>query len=104
MSTIATPDRSPATSSRSASALNLIGGTWVEGRGNTSRDICNPADAAEVLAPVREAAPEQVDAACAPAARSSPGWPAPRAPDRARVLFKCRGQLEDYFSDVAHGI
>ena len=52
MSTIAAPDRSPATSSRSASALNLIGGTWVEGRGNTSRDICNPADAAEVLAPV----------------------------------------------------
>ena len=51
MSTIAAPDRSPATSSRSASALNLIGGTWVEGRGNTSRDICNPADTAEVLAP-----------------------------------------------------
>jgi hypothetical protein len=39
MSTIAVPDRSPATSSRSASALNLIGGAWVEGRGNTSRDI-----------------------------------------------------------------
>jgi malonate-semialdehyde dehydrogenase (acetylating)/methylmalonate-semialdehyde dehydrogenase len=39
MSTIAAPDRSPVTSSRSASALNLIGGTWVEGRGNTSRDL-----------------------------------------------------------------
>ena len=44
-------DRSPATSSRSASALNLIGGTWVEGHGNTSRDIYNPADTAEMLAP-----------------------------------------------------
>ena len=54
MSTIASPDRSPARSSRSASALNLIGETWVEGRGNTSRDIGNPADAAEVLAPVRD--------------------------------------------------
>jgi hypothetical protein len=57
VSTIAAPGRPPATSSRSASALNLIGGTWVEGRGNTSRDICNPADTAEILAPVREAAP-----------------------------------------------
>ena len=82
MNTIAAPDRSPATSSRSASALNLIGGAWVEGRGNTSRDIYNPADTAELLAPVREAAPEQVDEACAAAARASPGWRAP-APDRA---------------------
>ena len=90
MSTIAAPDRSTATSSRSASALNLIGGTWVEGRGNTSRDICNPADTAEVLAPVREAAPEQVDEACAAAARAFPGWRATPAPDRAHVLFKFR--------------
>ena len=36
MSTIAVPDRSPATSLRSASTTNLIGGTWVEGRGNTT--------------------------------------------------------------------
>ena len=79
MSTIAAPDRSPATSSRSASALNLIGGTWVEGRGNTSRDIYNPADTAEMLAPVREAAPEQVDEACAAAARAFPGWRHPGA-------------------------
>ena len=63
MSTAAAPDRSPATSSRSASALNLIGGAWVEGQGTTSRDIYNPADTAVLLAPVREAAPEQVDAA-----------------------------------------
>jgi len=96
MSTIAAPDRSPATSSRSAPALNLIGGTWVEGRGNTSRDICNPADTAEVLAPVREAAPEQVDEACAAAARAFPGWRATPAPDRAHV--------EKNFSDVAHSI
>ena len=87
MSTIAVPDRSPATSSRSAAALNLIGGTWVEGRGNTNRDICNPADTAEVLAKVREAAPEQVDEACAAAARAFPGWRATPAPERAHVLF-----------------
>ena len=104
MSTIAAPDRSPATSSRSASALNLIGGTWVEGRGNTSRDIYNPADTAEMLAPVREAAPEQVDEACAAAARAFPGWRATPAPDRAHVLFKFRELLEKNSSDVTHSI
>ena len=104
MSTIAARDRPSATSSRSASALNLIGGTWVEGRGNTNRDICNPADTAELLAPVREAAPEQVDEACAAAARAFPGWRATPAPDRAHVLFKFRDLLEKNFSDVAHSI
>ena len=104
MSTIAAPDRSPATSSRSASALNLIGGTWVEGRGNTSRDICNPADWAEMVSPVREAAPEQVDEACAAAARAFPGWRATPAPDRAHVLFKFRSLLERNWSDVVHSV
>ena len=104
MSTIAATGRSPATSSRSAFALNLVGGTWVEGRGNTSRDIYNPADTAEMLAPVREAAPEQVDEACAAAARAFPGWRATPARDRAHVLFKFRELLEKNFSDVAHSI
>src|SRR5215469_17182629 len=104
MSTIASLDRSPAKSSRSASALNLIGGTWVEGRGNTSRDICNPVDRAELLAPVREAAPDQVDEACAAAARAFPGWRATPAPDRAHVLFKFRSLLEENLSDVAQSI
>ena len=104
MSTIAAPDRSPATSSRSAAALNLIGGTWVEGRGNASRDIYNPADTAEMLSPVREASPEQVDEACAAAARAFPGWRATPTPDRAHVLFRFRELLEKNFSDVSHSI
>lgn len=49
---------SPEPPSRPASALNLIGGAWVEGRGDASRDIYNPADTAELMAPVREASPE----------------------------------------------
>jgi malonate-semialdehyde dehydrogenase (acetylating)/methylmalonate-semialdehyde dehydrogenase len=105
MSTIPAADRSPATSSsRSASALNLIGGTWTEGRGNTSRDIYNPADSSELLAPVREAAPEQVDEACAAAARAFPGWRATPAPDRAHVLFKFRDLLEKNSSEIANSI
>src|SRR6476659_10176981 len=102
MSANAAQDRSHATSSRSASALNLIGETWVEGRGNTSRDISNPADTDELLASVREASPEQVDEACTAAARAFPGWRATPAPDRAHVLFRFRDLLEKNFSDVAH--
>lgn len=98
------PDRSSATSLRSSSALNLIGGAWVESRGNTNRDIYNPADAAELIAPVREAASEQVDEACAAAARAYPGWRATPAPERAHVLFKFRALLEQNLSDLAHNI
>jgi malonate-semialdehyde dehydrogenase (acetylating)/methylmalonate-semialdehyde dehydrogenase len=104
MSTIVAADRSPATSSRSAAALSLIGGTWRLGRGNTSRDIYNPADTAELLAPVRGAAPEQVDEACAAAARAFPGWRATAAPDRAHVLFKFRDLLEKNHADIVHRI
>ena len=104
MSTIASPDQSPATSSRSASALNLIGGTWAEGRGNTSRDIYNPADRAEVLAPVREAAPEQVDEACAPLA--SLPWLARHSDCRIEPTScsSSRSCWKRTSSDVAHSI
>ena len=74
--------------------MNLIGGTWVEGLGNTSRDIYNPADTAELLAPVREAATEQVDEVCDAAARAFPGWRHRTGADRAHVLFKFRELLE----------
>src|SRR3954447_130206 len=57
-----------------------------------------------MLAPVREAAPQQVDEACAAAARAFPGWRATPAPDRARVVFKFRELLEKNFSDVAQSI
>ena len=57
-----------------------------------------------MLAPVCEAASEQVDEACAAAARAFPGWRATPAPDRAHVLFKFRELLEKNFSDVAHSV
>lgn len=104
MNTIADPHRSPAISSHASHALNLIGGTWIEGRGNTNRDIYNPSDTAELLAPVREAAPEQVDMACDAAARAFPGWRATPAPERAHVLYKFRDLLEKKSSEIAHSI
>lgn len=104
MINIAPPSRSTTTASRSASALNLIDGIWLDGRGNTSRDICNPSDVSEILGTVHEAAPEQVVEACAAAARAFPGWRATPAPDRAHVLFKFRDLLEQNLSDLAASI
>ena len=72
--------------------------------GNASRDIYNPADSAELVAPVREAAPEQVDAACAAAARAFPGW---RARRRRIGLMSCSSSaslLEKNWTDLAHSI
>jgi malonate-semialdehyde dehydrogenase (acetylating)/methylmalonate-semialdehyde dehydrogenase len=104
MATVAEPVRLASMPSRPAAALNLIGGRWLEGGAGTSRDICNPADTAEVLATVREAAAAQVDEACAAAGQAFPSWRATPAPDRARVLFKFRELLEKHFSDLARGI
>jgi malonate-semialdehyde dehydrogenase (acetylating)/methylmalonate-semialdehyde dehydrogenase len=53
---------------------------------------------------VREASAEQVDEACAAAARAFPAWRATPPPDRARVLFKFRELLEANFLDLARGI
>jgi malonate-semialdehyde dehydrogenase (acetylating)/methylmalonate-semialdehyde dehydrogenase len=84
--------------------LNLVGGRWIDGRGATVRRICNPADTTAVLAEVREASAEQVDDACAAAARAFPAWRATPAPDRARALFRFRELLEANFLDMARGI
>src|SRR4051812_43980307 len=84
--------------------LNLIAGRWVEGQAGAGRTICNPADTAEEVANVREAAPAQIDEACAAAAKAFPAWRATPAADRARVLFKYRELLESHFLDLAKGI
>ena len=86
------------------SPWNLIGGDWAEGRGAISRTIRNPADASEVIREVREAAEEQVEAACTAAADAFVGWRATPAPERARVLFRFRELLEANYLDLSRGI
>jgi malonate-semialdehyde dehydrogenase (acetylating)/methylmalonate-semialdehyde dehydrogenase len=99
--TLATPTASVV---KEDAPLNLIGGRWEAGRGITNRSIGNPADTSEVIALVREASADQVNNACAAAARAFPGWRATPPPDRARVLFKFRELLEAKFLDLARGI
>src|SRR5437762_2121236 len=83
---------------------NLIGGRAVPGEGPLTRRLFNPADATELVAAVREASPQQVEEACAAAARAFPAWRATPAPDRARVLFRFRELLEVHFDDLARSI
>lgn len=83
---------------------NRIGSRWVAGQGSTTRRLVNPADTTELLAAVREASAEQVDAACVAAAQAFPAWRATPAPDRARVLFRYRELLETHFDDLTRCI
>jgi malonate-semialdehyde dehydrogenase (acetylating) / methylmalonate-semialdehyde dehydrogenase len=79
---------------------NLLGGRWVEGDGPTTRNVLNPADTKQLIAAVREASIEQVDAATAAAAAAFPGWRATPSPDRARFLFRYRELLEQHFEEM----
>ncbi len=83
---------------------NLIGGRQVPGEGTLTRRLYNPADTTELVAAVREASAEQVDATCAAAARAFPAWRATPPPDRARVLFRFRELLEANFEELARSI
>jgi malonate-semialdehyde dehydrogenase (acetylating)/methylmalonate-semialdehyde dehydrogenase len=80
---------------------NLIAGRSEPGGGSQIRNIFNPADDAELVAAVQEASPQQIDAACAAAARAFPAWQATPPPDRARVLFRYRELLETHFDELA---
>ena len=82
-------------------ATNFFAGRHVVGNGETVRTLRNPADAEEIVAQVREASPEQVDQACAAAAKAFPAWRAVPVPDRARFLFRYREILEARFDELA---
>jgi malonate-semialdehyde dehydrogenase (acetylating)/methylmalonate-semialdehyde dehydrogenase len=104
MATVAEPVVSSVKASGARAGQQLIGGRWVDGRGATARAIGNPSDTSAILAEVREASAEQVDEACAAAARAFPGWRATPPADRAHVLFKFRELLEANYLDIAREI
>jgi len=83
------------------SGANLIGDRWVAGTGPVTRTLVDPSDTGVVVATVAEASAEQVDEACAAAARAFSAWKATPAPDRAHVLFRFRDLLEKNFNDLA---
>src|SRR5262249_56779886 len=82
-------------------ALTLLGGRGAEAAAPRARPTATPADTNDLVAVVAEASPEQVDEACAAAARAFPAWAATPPPDRARVLFRFRELLERHFDELA---
>jgi malonate-semialdehyde dehydrogenase (acetylating)/methylmalonate-semialdehyde dehydrogenase len=91
----------PRTTPPTARGLNGIAGQWVVGEGPATRPVYDPADATSLVATVREASAEQVDAACGAAARAFPAWRATPPPERARVMFRYRELLEEHFAELA---
>ncbi|MGH7144847.1 MAG: CoA-acylating methylmalonate-semialdehyde dehydrogenase [Planctomycetota bacterium] len=90
-----------AAAARAGDAHLLIGGQWVAGDGAVSRKIMNPADTRELVAEVREASFEQVDAACLAAQQAFATWRLTPPPARAEVLFKFRQLLSEHFDELA---
>jgi malonate-semialdehyde dehydrogenase (acetylating)/methylmalonate-semialdehyde dehydrogenase len=65
------------------------------------RRICNPADAAELVAELADSTEAEVDGACERAAAAFPAWRATPPPDRAAVRFRYRQLLLEHFDELA---
>ena len=78
----------------------LIGGRWVEATANAWEDVYNPSTGT-VIARVPLAGREAVDEAVEAAAKQFRGWAATPVVERARVMFRFRGVLEQHFEELA---
>jgi malonate-semialdehyde dehydrogenase (acetylating) / methylmalonate-semialdehyde dehydrogenase len=99
-----TMSATPAPLTSASPARNLVAGAWIDGAGERTRAIRDPADSARTIAEVREASAKQVDDAVAAAAQAFIAWRATPAMDRARVLFRFRELLEAHFDDLAASV
>jgi aminobutyraldehyde dehydrogenase len=70
----------------------LIGGEFVAGDG-PAEEILNPATG-EIIAQIKSASPEQVDAAVAAAAAAFPGWSRTTPAERALMLLRLAERIE----------
>jgi aldehyde dehydrogenase (NAD+) len=71
----------------------LVAGEWVDGAGPKSIDV-NPARPSEIIAQVRMAAREQIDAAVAAAHRAWPAWAAMPIQERGAILARAAQHLD----------
>ena len=78
----------------------LIGGRWVEATANAWEDVYNPSTGTDI-ARVPLAGREAVDEAVEAAAKQFRGWAATPVVERARVMFRFRGVLEQHFEELA---
>jgi betaine-aldehyde dehydrogenase len=80
-----------------------IGGRWRHAADGATREIRCPADTRQVVAVVAEGTPDDAAAAVAAARRAFDDgpWPHTRAPERAALLRRLAGCLEDDKDEVA---
>lgn len=77
----------------------LVDGEWLRGEGTPETDV-NPARPDEVLAEVRTASAEQIDAAVAAAARAQRAWAATPIAERGAVLVRAAAHLETHADEL----
>jgi malonate-semialdehyde dehydrogenase (acetylating)/methylmalonate-semialdehyde dehydrogenase len=84
----------------STTVRNYVGGHWLEVPTGASVPFHNPASGAE-LGQVPLSGASEVEAAVLAARRAFPGWRSTPAPERARILFRLKGLLEEHREALA---
>ncbi len=92
-----------ATSVKSGTVRNYVGGEWVMVEAAGSHEVRNPATD-ELLAQVPLGGEAEVDAAVRAAAAAFPAWRATPPQDRARYFFKLRQLLDEHRDELARMI
>ncbi|MEM6910304.1 MAG: CoA-acylating methylmalonate-semialdehyde dehydrogenase [Verrucomicrobiota bacterium] len=82
---------------------NLVGGQWVTPSGAETVPVMNPSRG-EGLAQVPLSSPAEVDAVVQAAQQAFPAWRETPPGERAQVMFRLKGLLEEEFEDLARGI
>lgn len=81
--------------------LNYIAGQWVECQSGKTFPNTNPANTTEVVGNFQASGAEDVQAACAAAAKAQPPWASAPAPRRGEYLFKAAELLESRLQKVS---
>jgi malonate-semialdehyde dehydrogenase (acetylating)/methylmalonate-semialdehyde dehydrogenase len=86
-------------SERDLEVRNLIGGAWEERDGRETEPVYDPATG-EVIAETPLSTAEDVDRAVQKAQEAFAGWSATPVVERARLLFRFKGLLEEHFEEL----
>ena len=92
-----------APSTRDDPIRNFIGGRWVRSSASDALEITDPGTG-DTLGHVPLSPAGEVDAAVQAAKDAYPGWRATPAVERARVLFRLKGLLEEHKEELARSL
>jgi len=81
-------------------AMNFIGGKWVDPRADDFHPVLNPSEGRQIARTPLSRAQDAADAVRA-AERSFPAWAATTIKERAQVFFRYRGLLEKNLANLA---